>query len=271
MKCSRFIALFLTLTGVCSFVAAARAGVVVEEQETINRGNAPMTRTRTIIIQGNKQKIITDRDIMITDLDKDVMILINPQSKSYAESPFPPRYLAGMADSVKRVEFAKTGASRTIDGYKCEDYTATSNVMGTESKIVECFAKKAPGAQDFAGFQKQMNAKLQAAGEGAMARDIPVGVPMVSETTTNMAGLKIPGMSPDQAEKFSKMMASRPPIVSKSVVTKITVKKIAESEFAPPAGYTRRELRSRTSAPPASGSAPSDGQSGRPPTHSLPE
>jgi hypothetical protein len=269
MKYNRMAAAFAIVLASGAFAAAVSAGIVVEEHETINRGDQPITRNRTIMIQGNKQKIVTDHDQMITDLDKDVMILINPEHKTYAEMPFPPKYPAGMNQS-KSVEFKKIGTSRTVDGYKCEDYSGTSHIMGTESKIVECFSKDAPGAKDFANFQTVMNNKLRAAGEAGMAREIPTGVPMASDTTTNMSGLTIPGMAPEQAKKFAQMMANRPPIVTKSTVTKITMKSIPDSDFAPPPGYTLQKIPSRM-APPASAGTPPSGGSAQPPARSLPE
>jgi len=253
MKSVKVAAALATVLAIGAFAVAASAGVVVEEQETINRGDAPTTRNRTIMIEGNKQKIITDQDQMVTDLDKNVMLLINPARKTYAQMPFPPHYPNGMSKTMKSVEFKKMDSSRVVDGYKCQDYSGTSHIMGTESKIVECFAKGAPGAKDFAAFQRVMNAKLTAAGEAGMAREIPTGVPMASETTTNMAGLTIPGMPPDQAKKFAQMMANRPPIVTKSVVMKISSKSIADSEFVPPPGYTQQAVPSRMGQP-ASGS-----------------
>jgi hypothetical protein len=132
--------------------------------------------------------------------------------------------------------------------------------MGAESKIAECFSKDAPGAADFTAFQNTMNAKLKAAGDTGMERNIPTGVPLASESTTSMAGLKIPGMAPDQAEKFAQMMANRPPITTKAEVTKITVKSIPASEFAPPAGFTQQAIPSHPTMAPS-----------QPHAHSLPE
>jgi len=270
MKSARIAAALATALAIGAFAAAVSAGVVVEEQETINRGDAPTTRNRTIIIQGNKQKIVTDQDQMVTDLDKNVMLLINPTHKTYAQMPFPPHYPTGMSKTMKSVEFKKMGTFRVVDGYKCEDYSGVSHIMGTESKIVECFAKSAPGAKDFASFQRVMNKKLTDAGEGGMAREIPTGVPVASETTTNMAGLTIPGMPPDQAKKFSQMMANRPPIVTKSKVTKISTQTIPDSEFMPPAGYTLQAVPSRMGRPAAGSPPPMMMMKGTPAAQSTP-
>ena len=71
-------------------------------------------------------------------------------------------------------------------------------------------------------------------------------------------------------DEFAQMMANRPPIVTTTVVTKITTKSLGADEFAVPAGYTRQEIPTRMpqpAAPPAGGG----GSGGAPSTHSLPE
>jgi hypothetical protein len=245
--------------------SAALAGVVVEEQEVVNRGGQPISRSRTIMIEGNKQKIVSDRDTMITDLDNDVMLLLSPTRKTYSEMPFPPKGMSGPVAAMANVKFTKAGTQRTIDHYKCDNYTGVSHMMGTQSNITECFSKSAPGAAEFAAFQRRMVKKLQGTGAAAMVDNVPAGVPLASESITSMKGLTIPGMPPDQAQKLAQMMASRPPIISKTTVTKISTRSIPDSEFAVPAGYTKQVAQ----MPPAP-AAPS-GSSGNPPAHSLPE
>ncbi|MBF6568068.1 MAG: DUF4412 domain-containing protein [Candidatus Binataceae bacterium] len=246
-------------------VSAALAGVVVEEQEVVNRGGQPVSRSRTIMIEGNKQKIVSDRDIMVTDLDRGVMLLISPTGKTYSEMPFPPKGMSAPVAAMANVKFTKSGTHQTIDHYKCDNYAGVSHMMGTQSNITECFSKSAPGAAEFAAFQKQMVRKLQGTGAAAMVNNVPTGVPLASESTTSMKGLTIPGMPPDQAQKLSQMMASRPPITSKTTVTKISTRSIPDSEFAAPAGYTKQTPQT---APPA---VSSSGRSGNPSAHSLPE
>ena len=49
-------------------------------------------------------------------------------------------------------------------------------------------------------------------------------------------------MAPEQAAKINEMMAKRPPVVTSTMVEKIESKKLADSDFAIPAGLTKREL-----------------------------
>lgn len=264
MKLARHTAAALAAALLIS-ASAARAGVIVDEQETVNRGGQPVTHARTIMIEGNKQKIVSEHDTMITDLDKGVMVLITPSRRTYSEMPFPPQGMAPTA-GMANIKFKKAGSSQTIQGYKCENYTGVSRMMGTHSDIVECFSKSAPGADEFAAFQKEMVRKLKGTGAASMVEDVPNGVPLASESTTSMKGLTIPGMPPEQAQKLAQMIANRPPIVTKTTVTKITTRTLADSEFAPPAGYTRQAMPTMPSA--GAGAPPA---SGGPPARSLPE
>ena len=63
--------------------AAAQAGVVLQETETIDRGNGkPETQDRTVMVQGNQQKTATDRSQVLIDLDKGFMYVISPRAES---------------------------------------------------------------------------------------------------------------------------------------------------------------------------------------------
>jgi hypothetical protein len=224
--------------------AAVHAGVVVTEQEVIDQGNGqPITRGRTVMIQGNKQKMVTDRAQVVTDLDGGKMYLINPEKKQYVEVPFPPSgpMAQMMSRGVSTLNFKKTGSSKTINGYACEEYNGAGSMMGNEYKVNGCFSTKAPGAADFDGFQKKMAAKVKGT-PMAMQGEVPDGVPIELDSTTRMTNFSMPGMSPDQAAKLKQMFASRPPVVSKTTVTQIASKTLSADTFAVPAGYTRQQM-----------------------------
>src|ERR1700690_502220 len=128
---NRYLAALAAAVGLLAFgFTMAAAGVVVTETETMVSGHPggqpQQPRQRTVMIEGNKEKMIIDggRSI-ITDLDKGTMQILDPAQKSYFETPFPPRGMMGQAiggPSMHASEFTKTGKTRTIAGYKCEDY-----------------------------------------------------------------------------------------------------------------------------------------------------
>jgi Domain of unknown function (DUF4412) len=225
--------------------ATAHAGVVLQETETIDRGNGkPETQDRTVMVQGNKQKTVTARSQVVIDLDKGSMYVINPGSKAYVEMAFPPAGKMGqmMAQRMAAMDFQKTGKHSTVAGYPCDEYTGGGDMGNGTYNVVGCFSKSAPGAADFTAFQKQMADKLKG-GNGTKA-NIPGGVPLEVTSTSKMTSFSMPGISADQAAKIKDMLAKRPPVTNKTVVNKVTVQDIAESDFAIPAGYQKQEMPS---------------------------
>ena len=221
---------------------AAYAGVVVTEQEVIDQGGGqPVTRNRTVMIQGNKQKMVTDRAQVVTDLDNGTMYLMNAEKKQYIEVPFPPKGPMGkmMAQRMSTLSFKKTGGSKTVSGYPCTEYSGAGSMMGNAYTVTGCFSTKAPGALAFDTFQKTMAAKVKGT-PMAMEGEVPDGVPMQLDSTTKITSF--PGMSPDQAAKLKQMFANRPPVVSKTTVTQIATKDLPADTFTVPAGYTKQEM-----------------------------
>ena len=76
-----------------------------------------------------------------------------------------------------------------------------------------------------------------------MMGQVPDGVPLKIDSTTKVTHISMPGMSPEQTAKISKMLANRPPTVTHMTVTKITTQKLAADTFEPPAGYQKQEMR----------------------------
>ena len=77
----------------------------------------------------------------------------------------------------------------------------------------------------------------------AMPANMPDGIPLVQDNTTKMGISNMPNLPPQAAERLKKQFADRPPIVTKTEVTKVEARKIAASEFEVPAGYTKHEAK----------------------------
>jgi Domain of unknown function (DUF4412) len=222
--------------------APALAGVVITQQQTINAQSGQQKRDQTVMVQGNKQKMITGDHEIITDLDKGVMYVIEPARKDYLEIPFPPR--GPMAAAMARkstLNFKKSGESRKVAGYSCEDYKGTGESMAGDYTVTECVSTSAPGAKEFNAFEKLMASKLKGTGM-APSGDVPAGVPLASDSVVKLNKLNLPGMSPEQQQKLQAMLAKRKPTTTSTVVTKIEEKQLAEDTFTVPAGFTKREF-----------------------------
>jgi hypothetical protein len=234
---------------VASGFATAAAGVVITETETMVSGQPGVppgqTRQRTVMIEGDKQKMVMDGGrAMILDLGKGTMQILDPAQKSYLEMPFPSHGMMGQGiggPAMHASEFTKTGKTRTIAGEKCEEYNGTGKFPMGEFTMVSCVSTKAPGAAEFSKFQKVMMTKLKES-QVPMPAGFPDGIPLAQDTTTTVNVMNMPNLSPQAAEQLKKQFANHPPIVTKTEVTKVEAQKIAASEFEIPAGYTKREM-----------------------------
>jgi hypothetical protein len=223
----------------------AAAGVVITQKQHVTSGTNSRDSEQTISVQGNKQKMVTERHTIITDLDKGMMYVLDPKAKTYFEIEFPPKgQMASMmaASTNAAMNFKKAGTSREIAGYKCTDYNGGGHMMSGDYSVKECFSTSAPGAEEFATFEKNMADKLKSAGTTEANGQIPGGVPLALDSSMKMGKVNIPGMAPEQAAKINEMMAKRPPVLTSTQVEKIETKKLAESDFAIPSDFTKREL-----------------------------
>ncbi len=82
-------------------------------------------------------------------------------------------------------EYTKTGKSRTVAGYKCEDYNGAGKFAMGDYTVVSCVSSTAPGAAEFAKFQKAMISKLKDT-QLAIPASTPDGIPLVQDTVAKV-------------------------------------------------------------------------------------
>jgi hypothetical protein len=221
------------------------AGVVMTQDIVTSSGSNSSTDSRTVMIEGNKQKVVMREQTIVLDLDGGKMILLNPTTKTYTELPFPPTgQMATMMQNVGGVnlDFKKTGSTQTMAGYQCQQFDSTAKSAMGEFTASGCFSSQAPGAAQYAAFTQLMAKKFADAGMAKTTGNQPDGIPIKLETTTKLTNFSIPGMPPDQAEKLKAMMANRPPTVSKTTTTSIKTADLPSDTFGIPAGYSERKV-----------------------------
>ncbi len=236
-KFAGVLAGILILVGACT---AVHAGVVVDEQRVVDSGKGkPITQSMVEIIQGNKRKIIAGKQATVTDLDRNILIIMNLERKAYIQMPLPTVSLTASALVPK---FQKTDGHETIAGYPCDDYTMAANVGGNTSKIAGCFSTSAPGASDFTAFNQLLAEKAKGTLLSPFA-DFPAGVPLKLDITTKIAHISLPAgkFSPEQSEQIQQLLAKSPPIVTRIIVTKITPQKLPPDAFRPPIDYKQEK------------------------------
>jgi hypothetical protein len=205
---------------------SARAGVVVEEHQTTDRGmGAPTNDKITVMVQGNKQKyVIGDgKQSSITDLDSGKRIMMIDARKAYVEWPFPPKGMTPPNGKAPDLSFKKTGGHQTIAGYACDDYSGSGTLAGGDLTVNGCFSTSAPGADSFTAFQKTMTDKVKGTPLALMS-DAPAGVPLTVNTTL----------------KFK--TGGRPPTSTHMTVASITKKDLPADTFLPPKDYKQQQI-----------------------------
>jgi Domain of unknown function (DUF4412) len=243
------------------------AGLVMTQEIVTSSGSNSSTDNRTIMIEGNKQKVVMRDQTIVLDLDGGKMILLNPATKTYTELPFPPKgQMASMMQNMGGVNlnFKKTGAAQTKSGYKCQEYDSTGKSVMGEFSAKGCFSSQAPGAAQYAAFSRNLAKKFEDAGMARTTGTQPDGVPIELETSTKLTNFSIPGIPPEQAEKLKAMMANRPPTTTKSTTTTIKTADLPADTFEVPAGYSERKIGlsggGGMAGAPAPGPTPSEGE-----------
>ena len=69
----------------------AAAGVVITQKQHVSSGANSRDTEQTISVQGDKQKMVTERRTMIIDLGKGMMFVLDPSTKTYFQMEFPPK------------------------------------------------------------------------------------------------------------------------------------------------------------------------------------
>ncbi|MGH7814963.1 MAG: hypothetical protein ACREQI_13300 [Candidatus Binataceae bacterium] len=223
---------------------ASASGVVLTETQQAGTGTPHAQQVQqTIMIQGHQQKMIDSRYTSIVNLDKGMMYRLDPAKKSYIQVKFPPPMpqAMGLMTSLKStMALKKSGATRTVVGYKCADYVNREDRGIRQVTITECLSEDAPGAKTFTAFQQAMAAKLKGTGAKMPAGKLPEGIPLLMEAKVKYGPLKNPRMKPDRLAKLNAMLAKRPPMIRTTTVTKIEAKNLPLSTFEIPAGYTKQ-------------------------------
>ena len=260
----------LPAIAIVAFAAIAFAGVVVDEQQTIDEINGSrVNRARTVMIDGDKQKSIVDKGIrtVITDLGKGTMTMLDGRRKSYVEIPFPPNGPGGAAMQTglsPTISFKKTGGHETIIGYSCDDNSGDGTVGGNAVSMSGCFSDSAPGAKDYTNFQRVMADKVKGTTMANMGQ-IPPGVPLRLKITTTM-GDPPPGTPPEQAKNLREMLDHRK-FVNETNVSKISIKSLPADSFQVPASYQRTASMFGRMG----GGAPAPAPGATPAPHKVPE
>ncbi len=208
------------------FGQPVHAGVVISETEVQSGLGDSTTINKTLYIQGKKQKIETSHSENIIDLEKGVLYEIDPNRKSYVRIAFPPKMEHKVA-GASAVALKKTGRSRSIDGYSCEEYRGIGRLDVMDVAVDQCLSQDAPGAREFANFQKEVASRLKARSPADSADSSKEGMPLEQSSSIKP---RIPATSSPDKVTIALM-------TTKTVVKNIQVRNLPSATFEPPAGF----------------------------------
>jgi hypothetical protein len=249
----------------------ASAGVVISQDLVVNNQAGETKGEQTVMLQGNKQKVISPGGETITDLDAGKMYLINPKAKAFAEIVVPPQGVFShiVARDGVSIDYKKSGGTHKVAGYDCQDYAGSTRFGHNTIGGTECVASDAAGAKEYVEFRKTLAKKLKGT-PLASKGEIPDGIPVSSTITTALIPFPIPpGFSPEQAAKIKEVVAKAKPDIRTATVKKIEVKDIAASEFVVPAEYKKQAVQPPPAKKPGAvpAAASTAGQAVPPATH----
>lgn len=259
---------------VCS--AALHADVTIVQKTTVEGGMASMapggvpSPTMTTRIKGMKGRLDVDMGTpsmpanisTISDVDAKKVVLLDHNQKTArvstgasAPAPSPSAPTVNVAGTV-----TPTGQTQTIDGLKCDEYTFTTSVsladisgsqmppdaaaamqgINVVMKGSMWVAKDAPGAAEYAAYQKAMSAAdLASAALGATGVNLPgmdkmakamsvvQGVPVLTEMTMSIEGQ---GQMADMMKQMGAMKVT-------TKVLSVKTDAIADDTFKVPEDY----------------------------------
>jgi len=168
-----------------------------------------------------------------------VLYEIDPNRKSYVRIAFPPKMeheVAGAGVKLSAVALKKTGRSRSIDGYSCEEYRGIGRLDVMDVTVDQCMSQDAPGAREFANFQKEVASRLKGRSAADSVDSSKEGVPLEQSSSIKP---RIPATSSPDKVTLALM-------TTKTVVKNIQVRNLPSATFEPPAGFRMEAPRQET-------------------------
>jgi len=253
------VAAAAALTLVAMAATTAPAGVVISQDVAVTNQAGEKKSQQTVMVQGNKQKVITPERVFITDLDAGKLYVLAVAKKTYAQLEIPPKGTPGtaLASDGLFLQYEKGSGTGKQGKYDCQDYAGAQTVGRLKLEATECVASAAPGAQEFVAFRKALAEQLKKS-PLASKGETPDGIPMSSTLTTSFMPFPIPdGVAPDMAAKMKAADAGKKPNIKKIKVTKIEVKDLPAATFVVPADFSQQGAPPMLRLPvPSAGASP---------------
>jgi uncharacterized protein DUF4412 len=241
MKCLSLVVAGATALLVLASAGRLFAGVVMAETSFTKGPNEQLSsQNKTIYVQGNKQRVELDNVAEITDLDKNVVYVIDKHNRAYAAIPLQaPR--SSQTESINSdITLKKTGEIRVIANHSCSEYRTVEGNELERVTISACVSTSAPGTKELSGFTRHITTQLSGRKFERPTENSPAGLILEKQSVLNFR-------VPDSSEGRTYRAAS---YLVETRVNKITLQPLSPETFNPPEGYRKLQNLSPRTAPP---------------------
>lgn len=231
MKLSSFAAVIASVGFLLINAGTPRAGVVMAETSTATAPNGEThTQEKTIYIQGNKQKVERQNVAAITDLDRNVIYLIDKQHHAYANVPLKAVKPSGQnGEPGARVTLDRTGKVRVVANNECNEYRASAGNTLERITISACVSTSAPGAKEASEFERKMIARLNGDGSNTASHN-QISALMLDKKS--VVSFRIPDPSQLRPYRLASLQAE-------TRVKQIRTRPLPPETFEPPKGFSQ--------------------------------
>jgi hypothetical protein len=243
MKHLCFTAIVSSFLLVTAFARTLFAGVVMAETSTAKGPDGQAnSQVKTIYLQGNKQRVDRQNIAAITDLDKNIVYIVDKQHRAYAELPLQALSRApGISTHDEGIKLDRTGKVRMIANQPCSEYRASEGDKLEHVTISACVSTSAPGAREISEFERKMIARLD--GHEATPSSGPQAALMLEKRS--VVSFRIPDPSPHRPYRTASLLAE-------TRVNNIQLKPLPPETFKPPKGFNKIQNGPQQAIPPLS-------------------
>jgi Domain of unknown function (DUF4412) len=240
VKCLRIV---LVIAMVVFMLAPGKvfAGVVMSETSFANSLNSEIaSQEKMVYVQGNKQKVESGNIATITDLDKNVIYIIDKDQRVYSEMPLQALGSAQADIRYSEATLTRTGETRMVANHPCAEYRAVEGNKAERMTISACVSANVPGAKEMAEFDRKMVAQLLGhKSDRSKGNDTP-GLMLEKQSELSF---RVPDPSRSKAYQTASLLA-------KTRVNRILLKPLPPGTFEPPKGYSNLQDQPSPTAPP---------------------
>jgi hypothetical protein len=200
------------------------------ETSFVADASGSIAQNKTLYVQGNKEKIEEEGIAQITDLDKNLVYIIDKNRGVFAEIPLRTLSSEQPANLHGEPILTKTEKTRIVADHPCHEYRAADGNKLEHATINACVSTNVAGAQEIAEFDRNMITRLD--GHKSEEKSIrSKGAGLILEKKSILS-FRVPDRSRGNGYQTTSLVAD-------TRVDKIQSITLPPETFKPPTGYKK--------------------------------